>query len=95
MFNILGGNATGTYRFINGSYGLTDMPATLQKAIDYTLNNINSADAFLDDIIIVNKRSLNDHEQEIDKVLSRLDKGNLAISLHKCEFAQSEIIRLS
>ena len=47
-FNILGGNATGTYRFINGFYGLTDMPATFQKAIDYTLNNINWAHAFLD-----------------------------------------------
>ena len=29
-FNILGGRATGTYRFINGFYGLTDMPATFQ-----------------------------------------------------------------
>ena len=30
-FNIFGGKATGTYRFINGFYGLTDMPATFQK----------------------------------------------------------------
>ena len=30
-FNILGGKATGTYRFINGFYGLTDMPAKFQK----------------------------------------------------------------
>ena len=30
-FNILGGKATGTYRFINGFYGLTDMPATFQN----------------------------------------------------------------
>ena len=26
-FNILGGNVTGSYRFINGFNGLTDMPA--------------------------------------------------------------------
>ena len=91
-FNILGGNATGTYRFIDGFYGLTDMPATFQKAIDYTLNNINSAHAFLDDIIIITKGSLDNHEKEIMKVLSRLDKENLAISLHKCEFAQTEIM---
>ena len=90
-FNILGGNATGTYRFINGFYGLTDMPATFQKAIDYTLNNKNSAHAFFDDIIIITKGSLDSHEKEIMKVLSRLDKENLAISLHKCEFAQTEI----
>ena len=93
-FNILGGNATQTYRFINGFYGLTDMPATFQKAIHYTVNNINSAHAFLDDIIIIAKGSRDNHEKEIMKVLSRLDKENLAISLHKCEFAQMEIIWL-
>ena len=54
-FNILGENATGTYRFISGFYGLTDMPATFQKIMDFTLVNINSAHAFLDDIIIITK----------------------------------------
>ena len=39
-FNIIGGKATGTYRFINGFYGLTDMPATFQKTIDRTLHDI-------------------------------------------------------
>ena len=38
-FNILGGKATATYRFLNGFYGLTDMPATFQKTIDVTLQN--------------------------------------------------------
>ena len=36
-FSILGGRATGTYRFMNGFYGLTDMPATFQRTIDKTL----------------------------------------------------------
>ena len=90
-FNILGGNATGTYRFKNGFYGLIDMPATFQKVMNFTLVNINSAHAFLDDIIIITKGSLSDHEKELDKVLTRLDKENLAISLQKCEFAVTEI----
>ena len=33
-FNIISGNMTGTYRFQTGFYGLTDMPAELQKAMD-------------------------------------------------------------
>ena len=70
------------------------MPATFQKAIDYILNNINSAHEFLDDIIIITKGSIDDHKKEIMKVLSRLDKENLAISLHKCEIAQTEIVWL-
>ena len=36
-FNILCGEATGTYRFKTGFYGLTDMPTEFQKAIDCTL----------------------------------------------------------
>ena len=66
------------------------MPATFQKIMDFTLVNINSAHAFLDDIIIITKGSLLDHEKKIDKVLTRLDKENLAISLQKCEFAVTE-----
>ena len=30
-FNIIGGSATRTYKFFNGFYGLTDLPATFQK----------------------------------------------------------------
>ena len=90
-FNILGGNATGTYRFLNGFYGLTDLPAICQKMMDTTLDGINSTNAFLDDIIKLSKGTLEKHENEIDKTLKRLDKENLAISLHKCEFGITEI----
>ena len=67
------------------------MPATFQKIMDFTLANINSAHAFLDDIIIITTEILTNHENELDQVLARLDEENLAISLHKCEFAVTEI----
>ena len=38
-FNIIGGQSTGTYRFLTGFYGLGDMPAEFQKAMDRTLNH--------------------------------------------------------
>ena len=59
--------------------------------MDFTLASINSALAFLDDIIIITKGTLTNHENELDKVLARLDNENLAISLYKCEFAVTEI----
>ena len=90
-FNILGGNATGTYRFLNDFYGLTDLPATFQKMMDTTLNGLDSTNAFLDDIIIITKGTIEKHKNEIDKALKRLDQENLAISLHKCEFGLTEI----
>ena len=67
------------------------MPTTFQKAIDYTLNNEYSTHTILDDIIIITKRSIDELEKEIIKVLSRLDKENLAINLHKCEFAKRRL----
>ena len=67
------------------------MPATFQKIMYFTLANINSAHVFLDDIIIITKGSLTNHETELNKVLAQLDKENLAISLHKCQFAVTEI----
>ena len=35
-FYIISGDMTGTYRFQKGLYGITEMPAKLQKAMDYT-----------------------------------------------------------
>ena len=50
---------TGTYRFQGGFYGLTDMPAEFQKAMDYTLIGLKNTYCFLVDIRIeVNDRKL-------------------------------------
>ena len=37
-FIIVGGQATGTYRFLPGFYGLANMPAEFQKAMDHAPN---------------------------------------------------------
>ena len=93
-FIILGGNATGTYKFLNEFYRITDLPATFQKMMDTTLDVLDSTNAFLDDIIIITKGTIEKHEEEIDKTLNRINEENLAISLHKCEFGMNEIIWL-
>ena len=67
------------------------MPATFQKTIDVTLQNCHNKFAFLDDILVITKGNLSDHENEIDKILHQLDKENLAIKLQKCDFAKKEI----
>ena len=52
-FIIVGVQATGTYLFITGFYGLTAMPAQFQKTIDNTLKGLTDTYSSLDDIIIV------------------------------------------
>ena len=90
-FSILGGKATGTYRFLSGLYGLTDMLATFPETIDKTLEGFSTKFAFLDDILVITKGSLREHEKELDKILKRLDNEGLAIKLQKCEFAKNMI----
>ena len=86
-FSLIGGNATGTYQFQTVFYGLTDMAAEFQKAVDLTLTNCNNTSAYLDNILIVTKGTIETHRQKLQTVLTKLDEGNLAISLDKCKFA--------
>ena len=67
------------------------MPATFQKTIDKTLEDISSKFAFLDDILVTTKGTIKEHESELDKILQKLDAEALAISLQKCEFAKNTI----
>ena len=90
-FNIIGGQATGTYRFNTGFYGLTEMPAEFQKAIDITLANLTNTFSFLDDIIIVTKRGIQNHKEKLFKCLDKLVEEKLAINIEKCHFAKQKI----
>ena len=90
-FNIIGGQATGTYKFLTGFYGLTDKPAEFQKAMDRTVNHAKNTFCFLDDILIVSKGSEQEHEKLILNVLEKLGKENLALKLWKSESVQAEV----
>ena len=90
-FNIVSGYMTETCRFKPGFYGLTDMPAEFQKAMDYTIIGLKNTFCFLGDILIVNKGSEEDHFQLLIDWLKKLDAYNLRINLSKCHFAKQEI----
>ena len=91
-FNIIGGQATGTYRFNIGIYGITDMRAESQKAIEKTLHILTNKFSFLYDIIIVTGVGLKNHEEKLFKSLDRLNEENLAINLNKSHFAKKNKI---
>ena len=57
-FQIIGGKATGTYRFVTGFYELTKLSTKFQKAMHQELGNLPNTYVFvfLDDILIVTKR---------------------------------------
>ena len=90
-FNIICGDASGTCCFKTGFYGLTDMPAEFQKAMDYTLVGLSNTYCFLDDIIVVSKGNKETHLKYVYNYLKKLEAYNLRINLSKCLFAKHQI----
>ena len=56
------------------------MPAEFQKAVDLALSNCNNTYAYLDEILIVTKGTIETHRQKLQIVLTKLDEEHLAIS---------------
>ena len=59
--------------------------------MNLTLTNCNNTYAYLDDILIVTKGTIETHRQKLQTVLTKLDEENLAISLDKCKFACKQV----
>ena len=68
-----------------------DMPAESQKAIDLTLKSRTNTYAYLDDILIVTKETVESQRQKPQTVLTELGKENLAIPFDKCKYACKQI----
>ena len=66
------------------------MSAEFQKAMDYTLVDLQNTYCFLGDIIIVSIGSESDHLSYVTKCLKKLDEDKLRINLQKCLFAKTE-----
>ena len=82
---------TGTHHFETGYYGLTDITAEFQKAIDCTLAGLTNTFCLLDDILIVSRGGIEQHLDLVRKCLIKLDQENLQINLAKCHFAKDKI----
>ena len=76
-FSPISVNAIGTYQFQTGFYGLTDLVAEFQKAIDLPLTNCTSTYAYLDDILIVTKGSLDLHKQKLQSALKKTGREKI------------------
>ena len=93
-FSILCGAATGSYRFKTGFYGLTDMPTEFQKAMDCILQELEGVIWYLDDILVVTKGGVEDHNTLVEKVMDRLNEEGWALKVSKCEFSVNKLVWL-
>lgn len=87
-FNVDGGK----FEFVRMPFGLKNAPATFQRLMDSVLRKHLNIRCFvyMDDIIIFSC-SLEEHLQDIQKVLQTLREANLKIQSDKSEFLRKEV----
>ena len=88
IFTITVGEFTGYYRFFKGFYGLADTPTIFQQRIDKTLEFKHPA--WLDDIIIVTKGTIEKHGVEVKETMRKLENAGYRLHPKKCEFFKQE-----
>ncbi len=85
---IVGGKATGHYRFERGFYGLADMPVVFQEKLDRNLNN--KIPAWQDDMIIVTRGTVEQHYHEVVEMLNILQEKGYRASFEKSKFFEKQ-----
>ena len=87
VFQIIGGESTGTYRFITGFYGLTVMPAEFRIVMDDLLAKLSETV----DILTVTEGSNKQLLAKVREILQTLNEANLLLKATKCKLAKKEI----
>ena len=59
--------------------------------MDNILQGLSGVFCFLDDILIVSKGSVMDHNILVDKVFAQLDEEGFALKLSKCDFSMNQL----
>ena len=83
----------GLFQFKRMPFGLTNVPATFQRAMNTILNGLTWTDClvYLDDIIIFG-RSLEEHNQRLEAVLDRLETAGVKLNAKKCQLLKTETL---
>lgn len=82
----------GTYRYVRLPFGLTNAPATFQRAIDMLLAGLKwkSVLVYLDDVIVFS-RSAQEHVGHLEEVFSLIAKAGISLKASKCFLFQEEV----
>ena len=73
-------------------FGLTNAPSTFQRALDISLARYKCKTClvYIDDVIVFSK-SIKDHIQHVDDVLTLLGNADISLKRNKCEIFHQSI----
>lgn len=82
----------GQFEYLVMPFGLCNAPGTFQSYINNSLKEYLDlwATAYLDDVLVFSK-TLEEHEEHVQKVVDRLLARKLYIDIDKCKFLQTEV----
>lgn len=82
----------GLYEYLRMPFGLKNAPGTFQRVMDNVLREFvgKCCLIYMDDIIVFST-SLQEHLENLEKILRALEKVNLKLQLDKCEFLKKEV----
>ena len=80
----------GLYQFNRLPFGVASAPAIFQRTMETLLRDLPGVAVYLDDILIMG-RCLDEHLQNLDRVLERLAAAGLRLNRDKCSFLQTLI----
>lgn len=80
----------GLYEFVKMPFGLRNAAQTMQRFMLEVLGAFPFCFVYIDDVLIAS-RGEEEHKQDLQQVLQRLDKYGITINMTKCHFGQHEV----
>ena len=83
---------SGLYEFRKMPFGLVNAPATFQRLMEVVLSGLarSGCHVYLDDVLVFG-RTLQEHNENLTKVLARIRQAGLRLKPKKCSFAQQSV----
>ena len=83
----------GPFQFTRMPFGLNSAPSTFPRMVEIVLSGLNliTCLCYLDDVIIIHSKDLNQHCERLAEVLSRFRQHNLSVKISKYTFAAPKV----
>lgn len=80
----------GLFRYNRLCFGIASAPGLFQSFMENILKDLKGVVVYFDDILVFGE-TLSEHNNNLSKVLERLEKNGLSVSLEKCFFAREKV----
>ena len=80
----------GRYRFLKVPFGISSAPELFQKRVNETLHGLRNVAIHMDDVLVWG-RTQDEHDEVLEKVLSRLERDGFTLNKAKCLFSKNTV----